>query len=151
MSKESQTKNMRRLAELLCTDLGYIHGEKESGPNGAKTEFLRKGRAFVSGLAKDLGLAKVEIRKNKAGIACSGEIYLCGTRDEGHGIYLCLEQNLATRFCVLYRATTGPDDRTGGNNRYISTAFLRAGNYGLLLERLSDVRREEAESGRTAA
>jgi hypothetical protein len=151
MSKESQTRNMRRLAELLCTDLGYIHGKKESGRSGAKAEFLRKGRAFVSGIAKDLGLTDVRIRANKAGIACSGEIYLCGMRDEGRGIFLCLEQNLATRFCIPDRAISHPDDLTGGVNRYISTAFLATGNYGLLLERLSEVKPKEVESGRNAA
>jgi hypothetical protein len=151
MSKESQTKNMRRLAELLCTDLGYIFGKKESGPNGAKAEFLRKGRAFVSGLAKDLGLTDVRITVNKAGIACSGEICLYGMWKKGHGLFLCLEQNLATRFCILYRSISDPGDLTGGDNRYISTAFLATGNYGLLLERLSEVKPKEAESVRTAA
>ena len=32
MSHKSQEKNMRKLAELLSQDLGYIWGEKESGP-----------------------------------------------------------------------------------------------------------------------
>ena len=39
MSTKSQENNMRRLAVLLSHDLGYIWGEKECGPNGAKRRF----------------------------------------------------------------------------------------------------------------
>ena len=51
MSIKSQETNMRRLAGLLSQDLGYIYGEKECGPNGAKKTFLRLGNVFL--LAKD--------------------------------------------------------------------------------------------------
>lgn len=43
MSVKSQENNMRRLANLLSKDLGYIWGERESGPNGAKKTFLNLG------------------------------------------------------------------------------------------------------------
>jgi hypothetical protein len=150
MSYATQTKNMGRLAELLSTDLGYIYGEKESGPNGAKAEFLRKGRAFVSGIAKDLGLTDVKILRNNAGIGVSGEIYLYGMREPGRGLFLCLEQSLCMRSAILYGSIARPDDRTGGKNRYVSTAFLATGAYELLLERLKSVF-GEAPDGRNAA
>jgi hypothetical protein len=151
MSKETQTKNMKRLAELLSSDLGYIHGAKESGPNGAKAEFLRKGRAFIAGIAKDLSLTDVRITRNNAGPACSGEIYLYGMWEPGHGIFLCLEQDISLRLCLLYRSISRPNDSTGGHNRFISTAFFATGNYGLLLERLSEARSEDAGHERSAA
>ena len=40
MSVKSQENNMRRLAELLSHNLGYIFGEREAGPNGDKKTFL---------------------------------------------------------------------------------------------------------------
>ena len=53
MSHKSQEKNMRRLAELFSQDLSYIWGENESGPNGAKKQFLNTGRTIFSNI--DLG------------------------------------------------------------------------------------------------
>lgn len=47
MSVQSQEKNMRKLAELLSHDLGYIWGERESGPNGDKKTFLKTGKTFL--------------------------------------------------------------------------------------------------------
>ena len=46
MSLQSQMKNMKLLAGYLSQDLGYIFGERENGPNGAKKDFLATGRAF---------------------------------------------------------------------------------------------------------
>lgn len=40
MSIQSQENRMRKLARLLSSDLGYIWGERESGPNGAKKETM---------------------------------------------------------------------------------------------------------------
>ena len=68
MSHKSQEKNMRKLAELLSQDLGYIWGEKESGPNGAKKQFLNTGRVFLRALAKDLGLMDAKVDSNAGGI-----------------------------------------------------------------------------------
>lgn len=52
MSHKSQEKNMRKLAELLGQELSYIWGENESGPNGAKKQFLNTGRTFLRALGK---------------------------------------------------------------------------------------------------
>ena len=91
MSIQSQQNNMRRLCDLLGRDLGYLHGEREGGPNGAKKTFLHVGRVFLRALAKDLGLRDAVVKSNAAGIAVSGECSLCGMWEEG-GIYICLSQ-----------------------------------------------------------
>ena len=46
MSIQSQQNNMHRLCDLLGRDLGYLHGEREGGPNGAKKTFLHVGRVL---------------------------------------------------------------------------------------------------------
>ena len=91
MSFESQQKNMHRLAKLLENDLGYIWGEKESGPNGDKKGFLRLGKVFLRALAEDLGLRDVKVTSNAGGIAVSGECSLYGMWENG-GIYVCIGQ-----------------------------------------------------------
>ena len=69
---------MRKLAELLSHDLGYIWGEKESGPNGDKKVFLNTGKAFLRALAKDLGLRDVKVTASSGGIAISSSCALIG-------------------------------------------------------------------------
>ncbi len=91
MSIQSQQDNMHRLCDLLGRDLGYLHGEREGGPNGAKKTFLHVGRVFLRALAKDLGLRDAVVKSNAAGIAVSGECSLYGMWEEG-GIYICLGQ-----------------------------------------------------------
>ena len=104
MSHKSQEKNMRKLAGLLTQDLGCIWGEKESGPNGAKKQFLNTGKAFLRALAKDLGLQEVSVSANAAGIGVSGDCTLMGMWHT-NGLYVNLSQ-----FCsggdsvLLYRA-----------------------------------------------
>ena len=78
MSVQSQQNNMRRLCDLLGRDLGYLHGEREGGPNGAKKTFLHVGRVFLRALAKDLGLRDTVVKSNAAGIGVSGECSLFG-------------------------------------------------------------------------
>ena len=80
---------MRRLAELLSHNLGYIFGEREAGPNGDKKTFLNLGKVFLRALAKDLGLHDVKVTANPAGIGVSGDCSLYGMWEEG-GIYICL-------------------------------------------------------------
>lgn len=87
MSHKSQEKNMRRLAELFSQDLSYIWGENESGPNGAKKQFLNTGRAFLRALGKDLGLRDAEARSNPGGIAVSGDCSLIGMW-QTNGLYV---------------------------------------------------------------
>ena len=149
MSYKSQAANMARLAELLQGNLDYIHGERESGPNGAKRDFLRVGRSFMFALGKDLGLIKPEVSVNKSGIACSGEVYLSGLWDEHHGLYLWLEQDLLGRSCIGYR-TIRPKagQRKGfehGGNHFISLAFFAQNSYGDLLSRLLELREGQYE------
>lgn len=149
MSEKSQTANMKRLAELLSQDLGYIHGERESGPNGAKREFLIKGRAFMADLGKDLGFAEQKISVNKAGIACSGEIYLQGVWPGQGGLYMWMEQDLMMQFCICYRSIRNIGDRANGGNHFISMAFLATGDYPALLARF--LRLKECVHERKAA
>lgn len=91
MSIKSQEGHMRQLALLLTTDLGYLFGERESGPNGNKSTFLHVGKVFLRALAKDLGLHDVTVSANAGGIAASGCCALYGMWDE-HGIMVWLEQ-----------------------------------------------------------
>ena len=73
MSFKSQENNIRRFAELLGHDLGYIWGERESGPKGDKKVFLNVGKTFLRALAKDLGRNDAAVTANAGGIAVSGE------------------------------------------------------------------------------
>ena len=84
MSVKSQETNMRRLADLLSRDLGYIWGENERGPNGAKKTFLNLGKVFLRALSKDLGLrdAKVtaEFISSFPSRAVAGSVCFCTAR-----------------------------------------------------------------------
>lgn len=91
MSIQSQKANMRQLHELLSCNLGFIRGERESGPNGAKKTFLHVGKVFLRALSKDLGLRDAVIKSNAGGIGVSGECSLCGMW-ENSGIYVCISQ-----------------------------------------------------------
>ena len=78
MSIKSQQQNMKTIHGLVSQDLGYIHGERESGPNGAKKQFHTKSAAFLRALGNDLGFKEFKVTKNYGGIAVSGEITLMG-------------------------------------------------------------------------
>jgi len=67
---------MKAIFGLVSQDLSYIHGERESRPNGAKKEFHTKSTAFLRALGNDLGFKKFKVSKNYAGIGVSGEIML---------------------------------------------------------------------------
>ncbi len=54
MSLKSQKDNMNAIYSLISIDLGYIYGERESGPNGAKKSFLTKSAAFLRALVLQL-------------------------------------------------------------------------------------------------
>jgi hypothetical protein len=126
---------MKSLAELLSRDLGNIHGARESGPNGDKRTFHTKGRAFLSALAKDLGLAEKRVTSNYAGIAVSGEVYLRGMWSDGDGLYIELAQPTIGCNVLHYGAITAMNGLVRGQYRTISLTKLRAADYaGLLLE-----------------
>ena len=133
MSVKSQQTNMRRLSELLSQNLGYIFGDRESGPNGAKKEFLSKGRTFLSALGKDLKFTEMKVTVNPAGIAVSGEVTLMGMWSEGNGLYIQLTGPVLMGNCVLYRSIEHMKDYRGGNNRFLTTDFLRCTDYEKLV------------------
>lgn len=142
MSVKSQENTMRRLAGLLSHDLGYIAGERESGPNGAKRTFLNLGKVFLRALAKDLGLRDVKITANPAGIAVSGDCSLTGMW-ENNGIYINLSQPcLGGNHVLLYRTVRNIRDHSGGYNHFLTLDDLRKMSYTSLLETLSSLRKE---------
>lgn len=144
MSVKSQQENMGRLYELLSQDLGYIWGERESGPNGAKKVFLNLGKVFLRALAKDLGLRDVVVKSNAAGIAVSGECCLYGMWEDG-GIYVCMEQPVfGGEDVILYRTIRSLKDHRGGHNNYICLSELKTMPYEHLLQRLSALRKDDA-------
>ena len=100
MSHKSQEKNMRKLAGLLSQDLSYIWGERESGPNGAKKQFLSTGRTFLRELGKDLGLRDAKASARPGGIAVSGDCTLIGMW-QTNGLYVQLSQPCLDRKSVV--------------------------------------------------
>lgn len=132
---------MRHLAELLSHDLGYIGGERESGPNGDKRVFLNVGKAFLRSLGKDLGLREVRVTSNAGGIAVSGECYLNGMWEDS-GIHICIKQSsFMGENVLLYRTIRNMKDHKGGHNNSISRRELARMSYAELLERLLSVKR----------
>lgn len=142
MSIQSQETSMRKLARLLGHDLGYIQGERESGPNGDKSTFLREGKAFLRALGKDLGLRDVKVTANAGGIAVSGECTLIGMWAD-RGIYVCIEQpcNMGESI-LLFRTVRHMRDFKGGHNNFVSRRELARMSYTELLTRLLSVRKE---------
>lgn len=147
MSKQSQIRNMKALAQLLSQPLGYIYGERECGPNGAKKQFLSKGRAFLSALAKDLGLTDYTVRTNPAGIAVSGEATLSGTWPTGRDIYVSIQQ-MDPELVLLYRREMGSGQLTV--NHFVNLRTLEKGDYDALLDQLRFLNKE-AWDGHSAA
>lgn len=142
MSVKSQQLNMRRLSQLLSKPLGYIFGDRENGPNGAKTEFHAKGRVFLRALAGDLELREYRVKSNYGGIAVSGEVYLYGMWPEGNGLMVCLEEPCLGDEVLLYRSIQGMNDHIGGRNHFISLSALRNEDYHALQRRLFRLRQE---------
>lgn len=142
MSIKSQENAMHKLAKLLESDLSYIWGERESGPNGAKKVFLNTGKAFLRALSQDLHLHDAKVYSNAAGIAVSGECSLMGMWKDT-GIYICLEQPCFQRENVLcYRTIRNQRDFKGGYNRYVRLSELRSMSYDQLVDRMSALRKE---------
>lgn len=148
MSVKSQENNMRRLAELLSQDFGYIWGERESGPNGARKTFLHLGKVFLRALSKDLGLRDAQIKSNPCGIAVSGDCSLIGMWENG-GIYVNLSQPCCDKERVLlYRTVRNIRDYSGGRNNILTVKDLRKLSYSELLERFGALRKEGGFHGR---
>jgi hypothetical protein len=133
MSVKTQKAHMKTLGNMLLRDLGYIFGERESGPNGAKKEFLHKGEIFMRALAKDLGFTESIVRVNKSGIACSGEIYLYGMWGEGNGLFVELSQMRIVDACIMYRTIEDIDGKKNGRNQFLRIGVLLGCDYESLL------------------
>ena len=141
MSVKSQENNMRRLAELLSQNLGYIEGERECGPNGDKRTFLNLGKVFLRALSRDLGLRDVKVTSNPGGIAVSGDCSLIGMW-ENNGLYINLSQFCSGRYVLLYRTARNVRDYSSGHNNYLTLNDLRSLSYPALMEKLSTLRKE---------
>ena len=121
---------------LISMDLGYIYGDRESGPNGAKKEFLTKSAAFLRALGKDLDFKEMNVIKNSAGIAVSGDVSLYGMWSGGNGLYLKIEEPVKPFTAFLYRHITGLKDCSGGENQWLSCSIFEDGDYDRLIHAL---------------
>lgn len=150
MSVQSQEKNMRKLAELLSHDLGYIWGERESGPNGDKKTFLKTGKTFLQALAKDLGLVEYKVSDIPGGIAVPGECSLIGMWNNS-GIYIMIGQaSFGFEELVIYRGARHIRDYSGGRNRFLPRDALKTISYSRLLNELRTLRKEGTTHERAA-
>lgn len=150
MSIKSQEKNMRKLAELLSCDLGYIWGEKESGPNGDKKVFLDTGKAFLRALAKDLDLQEVKVAANPGGIAVSGDCSLYGMWEDS-GIHISLGHIISNHELIfLFRSIRNMRDCSGGRNMFLTRKDLEELSYVQLLDKLLALRKEAGAYERAA-
>lgn len=144
MTTQSQQSEMRRLRDLLSRNLGYLHGEREGGPNGDKKIFLHVGKAFLRVLAKDLGLRNAVVKSNAAGIAVSGECTLYGMWEE-NGIYICIGQfGAGGENVLLYRTIHSLKDCRGGYNNWIRLDEFGIMPYKRLLEQVGALRKDHA-------
>lgn len=137
MSIKSQQANMKTIHKLVSLDLGYIHGERECGPNGAKREFLVKSAAFLRALGKDLGFKECKVHVNPGGIAVSGEATLMGMWNYNNGLYFQIFQSVTHKNDFLYRTIRHMKDYTGGQNRWLPQSIFAKGDYIKLIEILA--------------
>ena len=150
MSIKSQREKMQTISRLVSQELGYIFGEREGGPNGAKKQFHTKSAAFLRALGNDLGFKDFKVTNNHAGIAVSGEITLMGMWGEGNGLYLQISQPITQQREFLYRHITHIKDYSRGNNRWLPCSIFTNGEYEKLLEMLSALRDTSKEESRAA-
>jgi len=145
MSKQTQKKNMKTIHSLASQDLGYIHGERESGPNGAKRQFHPKSAAFLRTLGNDLGFKEYKVTNNHGGIAVSGEITLMGIWGDGNGLYFQLNQPIQPFDAFLYRSIVHVKDFSGGKNQWLDCSIFASGDYEKLLDILSELNTSKEE------
>ena len=141
MSFKTQRKHMKRLAELVRQDLTYIGGERESGPNGAKKEYLQAGKTFLRAMAKDLGFAESKVYDMPGGIGVAGEIAMMGIWSEGNGVYVLIHEDNFTG-CIMYRTIRHLGDHTGGYNRHLPHGWLLR-RYEDLLRKFLELKQED--------
>jgi hypothetical protein len=143
MSVQSQKKNMQAIFNLVSQDLSYIHGERESGPNGAKKTFHLKSKAFLRTLGNDLGLKEFKVHGNYGGIAVAGEITLMGLWSEGNGVYFEIFQSISNRREFMYRHISHMKDYSGGANQWLDCRLFEAADYEAVLGMLLALRNQE--------
>jgi len=148
MSVKTQEMHMRKLADLVAQDLSYIHGEKESGPNGAKKVYLHIGKTFLRAMAKDLGLVESKVYDLRGGIGVNGEVCLMGLWGPGNGIHVYLHQDDFTG-CIMYRHISHLKDYHGDYNRHLTRGALLHG-YENLLQKFLELKQEEAAYARAS-
>ena len=147
MSIQSQKKNMQAIYDLVSQNLGYIYGEREGGPNGAKKQFHTESAAFLRVLGKDLGFKEFNVTNNHGGIAVSGEITLMGMWSEGNGLYLQIFKPVTQWKKFMYRSISHMKDYIGGTNQRLPCWLFEDGDYEGLVNILSS-RREITEAVR---
>lgn len=151
MSMQSQKKNMKTIHGLVSQNLGYIFGERESGPNGAKKQFHTKTASFLRAFGRDLGFQECKVTNNYGGIAVSGEITLMGMWREGNGLYLQLSQSAMGWQSFLYRQISHMKDYTGGRNQWLPTELFASEKYAELMDILLALRKLSKEEAEYAA
>jgi len=135
MSLSLQQKRLGEIYNLLISDLGYIYGDRETGPNGKKKEFLTKSAAFLRQLGKDLGFTEMRVNKNPAGIAVSGEVSLYGMWGGDNGVFIEICQFTYTLSGdLLYREIKSLKDYTGGQNQWLPSEVIRGMQYSRLCD-----------------
>ncbi len=124
----------------MSQDLGYIYGDNEIGPNGAKKQFHTKSAAFLRALGNDLGFKDFKVTNNYGGIAVSGEIILKGMWNDNNGLYLQLFQSVTNRREFLYRHITHMKDYTGSPNQWLPCEMFADAEYEKLVDTLLRLR-----------
>jgi len=150
VSLKTQRENMQTISSLVSQELGYIDGEREGGPNGAKKHFHTKSAAFLRALGNDLGFKDFKVTNNYGGIAVSGEITLMGIWGEGNGLYLEISQPITQQREFMYRHITHMKDYCGGNNRWMPCGIFTNGEYEKLLDMLLALRDTSKEKSNVA-
>jgi hypothetical protein len=140
MSIKSQQANMKAIHAFVSHGLGYIYGERESGPNGAKKQFLFKSAAFLRALGIDLGLKEFKVSANPGGIAVSGDVTLRGMWNEGNGLCFIIEQPIQPFGAFLYQTVKSMKDCSGGRNQWLSCNLFAGGEYERLIKTLLELR-----------
>ena len=141
MSIKSQKANMKTIFSLVSQELGFIYGEHESKPNGAKKQFHTKSAAFLRALGNDLGLREFKVSKNYGGIAVSGEITLMGMWDDGNGLYFQIRQPLPPLNSFVYCGMNHMKDYSGSPNQWMDFDLFKNGDYEKILDMLLTLRK----------
>jgi hypothetical protein len=145
MSVASQKKNMLDIHRLISRDLGYLPGDRECGPNGAKRIFLTNSAAFLRALGKDLSFTEMKVATNPAGIAVSGDVSLYGMWGESNGLCLYISQPVINPPAFLYRSISSLKDYRGGANQWVSCSLFEAQDYDGLINTLLSLKTQMEE------